>query len=481
LSRRRLLPLALAILGALVLLIGPPAGAQEEAPDPVETDAGDAPPADDTATEDAPAGETVPGAADDVEGDEVGRDPALDADEDPEGEEATAIGGTLRDDGNEPVAGVEITVTGPDGEEVGAVTTADDGSWSVDLPGAGRYLVALDQETLPEGVTLRDPERDTLERNVRPGRATTAIFQLGEGARTGVATFDRIAQASLNGVKLGLIIAMAAIGLSLIFGTSGLINFAHGELVTFGAVAAWFLNAQGPQLHLVTAALLAMVLAGALGAGLEKGLWQPLRARQLGLFQLLVISIGLSLLLRHGIQLFFGGGRRRYTDFVIQDRLAFGPISITERDIWIMVISVVVLVAVGVGLQRTRMGKAMRAVSDNVDLAESSGIDVRRVLLFVWVVGAALAAAGGILLGATESVSYLMGFRLLLLMFAAVILGGLGTAYGAMVGAVVIGLVTEVSVVWFSPELKLVFALFALVLVLLLRPQGILGMKERLG
>jgi branched-chain amino acid transport system permease protein len=428
-------------VAVLVVLLAPAASAQVDPP------------------EDA-AAEPAPGAADEV---------------------TTTIGGTLRGAEDVPVPGVEISVADESGDEVGSDTTGDDGSWSVELPAGGRYSVSLDQETLPEGVTLRDPERDTVERNVREGRATTAIFQLGEGARAGTATSDKVAQALLNGVKLGLIIAMAAIGLSLIFGTSGLVNFAHGELVTFGAVIAWYLNAEGPQLPLVAAAAVAILIAGGLGAVLEGGLWRPLRSRRIGLFQLLVISIGLSLLLRHGIQLFFGGGRQRYTDYVIQDQLSLGPLTFTERDLWVMGLSVVALVAVAVSLQRTRMGKAMRAVSDNVDLAESSGIDVRRVLLFTWVAGTALAAAGGILLGTSEGVSYLMGFRLLLLMFAAVVLGGLGTAYGAMVGALAIGVVTELSVVWFSPELKLVFALFALIVVLLVRPQGILGIRERIG
>jgi branched-chain amino acid transport system permease protein len=428
-------------VAVLVVLLAPAAWAQVDPP------------------EDA-AAEPAPGAAEEV---------------------TTTIGGTLRGAADVPVPGVEISVADESGDEVGSDTTGDDGSWSVELPAGGRYSVSLDQETLPEGVTLRDPERDTVERNVREGRATTAIFQLGEGARAGTATSDKVAQALLNGVKLGLIIAMAAIGLSLIFGTSGLVNFAHGELVTFGAVIAWYLNAEGPQLPLVAAAAVAILVAGGLGAVLEGGLWRPLRSRRIGLFQLLVISIGLSLLLRHGIQLFFGGGRQRYTDYVIQDQLSLGPLTFTERDLWVMGLSVVALVAVAVSLQRTRMGKAMRAVSDNVDLAESSGIDVRRVLLFTWVAGTALAAAGGILLGTSEGVSYLMGFRLLLLMFAAVVLGGLGTAYGAMVGALAIGVVTELSVVWFSPELKLVFALFALIVVLLVRPQGILGIRERIG
>jgi neutral amino acid transport system permease protein len=156
-------------------------------------------------------------------------------------------------------------------------------------------------------------------------------------------------------------------------------------------------------------------------------------------------------------------------------------VSITPRDLTIMAGSAVILVAVATMLQRTRMGKAMRAVSDDVDLSEASGVNVQRVILTVWVMGAALAAIGGIFLGSIESVDWQMGTRLLLLMFAAVILGGLGTAYGAMVGGIVVGLVTEISTIWAPSALKLVFALAALVLALLVRPQGILGRAERVG
>ena len=146
-----------------------------------------------------------------------------------------------------------------------------------------------------------------------------------------------------------------------------------------------------------------------------------------------------------------------------------------------MGISILVLVAVATFLQRTRTGKAMRAVADNRDLAESSGIDVNRVIGFVWAAGAGLAAIGGILQGLSEQVSFQMGFQLLLLMFAGVTLGGLGTAYGALVGSLVVGIAMEVSTLWIPSEFKTVVALSILVLVLLVRPQGILGQAERVG
>ncbi len=146
-----------------------------------------------------------------------------------------------------------------------------------------------------------------------------------------------------------------------------------------------------------------------------------------------------------------------------------------------MLLSLAILLGVGLMLTRTRLGKAMRAVADERDLAESSGIDVQRVILAVWILGGALTGIGGIFLGIVESVDYLMGFRLLLLMFAAVTLGGLGSAYGAMVGGLIVGLVSEVSTVWFSSQIKYVWALLVLVVILLVRPQGILGRRERVG
>ena len=139
------------------------------------------------------------------------------------------------------------------------------------------------------------------------------------------------------------------------------------------------------------------------------------------------------------------------------------------------------MIGVGLLLQRTKIGKAMRAVADNKDLAASSGIDVDRVILFVWAAGGGLAAFGGVLFGVTEQVSFQMGFRLLLLMFAGVTLGGLGTAYGALVGSLIVGVFIQVSTLWVPTELKNVGALVILILILLFRPQGILGQAERVG
>jgi neutral amino acid transport system permease protein len=394
-----------------------------------------------------------------------------------------SVRGTLRDGEGEPVPGVAIAVADEAGDIVGETTTDDDGAWEVELPAPGDYIVTLDQDTMPDGVELRDPERATLEVNVRSGQNRTLIFATGEGAaRAGFGS--RFMTQTLSGLRFGLIIAITAIGLSLIFGTTGLVNFAHGELVTLGAVIAWFMNAPsgtGFGIQLIGAAAIAVVFSMAAGGAIELGLWRPLRRRRTGLIQMLVISIGLSLLLRNAIQIWYGGSSRPYFDYTIQQAIELGPLRITPRDLTVMALATITLVGIATMLQRTRIGKAMRAVSDNRDLAESSGIDVQRVILFIWIIGGGLAGFGGVLYGLAENVSYLMGFRLLLLMFAGIILGGLGTAYGAMFGSIVVGLVTEWSTLYFSTELKFVWALFVLILILLVRPQGLLGRRERIG
>ena len=399
---------------------------------------------------------------------------------------AEAVNGTLRaqpeEDGDDPVpvGGAAITVRTPDGTEVGETETEDDGTWSVDLPGPGSYLVAIDPDSLPDDVELRDEEKAELTVNVRPGQTRPVIFALGEDPREVGTRFDEFLQLIVEGVKFGLIIAMAAIGLSLIFGTTGLVNFAHGELVTFGALAAYFFN-RTIGMHLILATLLAMCVAGAVGGLVDTGVWRPLRRRKTGLIAMMVVSIGLSIGIRYIFLYQFGGRTRPYSGYNLQRAVDIGPISIAPRDIWVIGLSLVVLAGVGLALQFTRIGKAMRAVADNPDLAESSGIDVDRVILVVWVAGSALACLGGVFFALGEQVSFQFGFQLLLLMFAGVTLGGLGTAYGALLGSFVIGLFVQVSTLWVSPELKNVGAFAILIVILLVRPQGILGRAERVG
>jgi branched-chain amino acid transport system permease protein len=395
---------------------------------------------------------------------------------------------------------VEFAVATLDGAEVGSGATDERGVFRLDLPGPGRYVVTIDPETLPEGVDLRDEDRTTATVTVNPGQAANALFALdtggGAGTDDGIDT-RRVLQLTVDGAKLGLYLAMAAIGLSLIFGTTGLTNFAHSEMIGFGLLTAYLFNFYGlagvfgflsglpgpfgDGVNLILATALAVLLGGVLGWLLDALLFAPLRRRGTSLVAQLVFSIGLAILMRYVFLFVFGGGNRFYRDYTAQRAVDVGPVVIAPKDLVAMGITVLVLIGVGLGLQRTRFGKAMRAVADNGDLAASSGIDVQRVIRVVWVASGALAALGGVFIALSEQVSYLTGFRVLLLLFAGVVLGGLGTAFGALVGCVLIGMGIQLSTLFLPLELKNVGALVVLILVLLVRPQGILGRPERIG
>jgi branched-subunit amino acid ABC-type transport system permease component len=353
-----------------------------------------------------------------------------------------AVTGTLQTSRSGPIEGIEVVVESADGERIDEVESDEDGRWSVDLPGPGEYVVSIDADDLPEGVTLSGEESRTV--TVAEGRRQPVNLGLEDGSRGAGGGGVRAVQLLVDGLRFGLLIAMCAVGLSLIFGTTGLTNFAHGELVTIGAVVAWYINVEG-GISLIPAALLAMVVGMGVGALNELGIWRPLRRRGTGLVAALVVSIGLSLTLRYAIQIVYGGRSNPYVQYQSQRAVDYGLFNLTNRALFSIIISVVVLVLVALMLQRTKIGKAMRAVADNRDLAASSGIDVNRVIMVVWMMGAGLAALGGVLLGLSDQVQWDMGFRLLLLMFAGVTLGGLGTAYGALVGSLVVGIFVQMS------------------------------------
>ncbi|MEN8237880.1 MAG: branched-chain amino acid ABC transporter permease [Actinomycetota bacterium] len=396
------------------------------------------------------------------------------------------IKGTLTttiDDERVAVEGVSITVA-QDGADIGSATSDADGKWEIAVPGAGTYEVLLDPSTLPEGVALTDPDRSVLPAvEVSEGKNKTVIFALGEGTTTSVSTYERVGTLFVAGLKLGAVISLSAVGLSLVFAVTGLVNFAHGEMVTLGAVLAYFFSTSsaGPRWPLIVAAIPAILLAAAFGWVQDRGLWRPLRKKGMGLISMMVVSIGLSFALRHLILVIFSGQRRLYHDFTGQRPIDILGIPVVPKHLVTIIVALVVLGGIGLFLQTTKMGTALRAVSDDPDLAESSGINVDRVITLTWVLAGGLAALGGIFFGANEAVQWDMGFRLLLLMFAAVVLGGLGTAYGAMLGGFVVGVAVEMSTLFVPSELKSAVALALLVVMLLIRPQGLLGQKERIG
>ncbi len=209
--------------------------------------------------------------------------------------------------------------------------------------------------------------------------------------------------------------------------------------------------------------------------------WGWLRNRRTGLIGMMIISIGLALVLRYVYLYFFGGDTRQYSTYVAQAGMDLGPIAVAPKNLVMDVVAIVVLVAVSLALTKTRLGKATRAVSTNPALAAASGISVDAIIRLVWTIGGGLAALSGVMLALFQGVNYQMGFQILLLVFAAVTLGGLGTAFGALVGSLVVGLATQLSTLWIPTELKNVGALVVLIVIILFRPQGILGRRERIG
>jgi len=387
--------------------------------------------------------------------------------------------GRLRS-GQDAVPGVKITVTTAAGAPVGEATTGADGSWVVPLPAPATYKVTIDAAAFPEGVQLRDPDRTEVSVAVLTGQKKPLLFPLGAGSTVDTNYFNRVLQLLAEGIRFGLVIALASVGLSLIYGTTGLVNFAHGELVTFGALVAFYFNVL-LGIHLLLATAITLVVCAAVGWAQDAGFWGVLRRRGSGLIAMMIISIGVSIFVRYLFLYIFRGDTRAYTDYAAQAGLAIGPITLAAKDYWSMVVAVVMLAITAVALLRSRLGKATRAVADNPALAAASGIDVERVIRLVWTVGALLAGLAGVLLGISQQVNYQMGFQILLLVFAAVTLGGLGTAFGALVGSLVVGVFIQVSTLVVPPELKNVGALAVLVVILLIRPQGILGRAERVG
>lgn len=393
-------------------------------------------------------------------------------------DETATVSGKLVNAG-ESVPDVGIRALDPDGTEVASTSSAADGRFSFQVP-LGMHTFEVVPETLPEGISVQGP----VTRPVTAGRTNNVVFIFGE-VRTGAATplYERVIRLSIDGLRLGLTIAVAGVGLSLIFGTTGLTNFAHGELVTLGAVFAWMFNVT-LGMPLLPAALIAVLVGLAIGWLNNAAIWRPLRKRRIGLIPQLVVSIGLALVLRYLVLIFFSDRTQAFSGYSVSAQRHWGPVAVTDITLITIAISTVVLIAVAVMLQKTRIGKAMRAVADNKDLAASSGINVERVITYVWCLGGGLAALGGVLLAVSElggRVQWEMGFKLLLLMFAGITLGGLGTAYGALLGCVLVGLLVQLSTLVINPDLKYVGGLLILIVILIVRPQGILGSRERIG
>jgi len=384
----------------------------------------------------------------------------------------------VQDEERNAIPDAAVTVEGPDGFSAAGVTDGE-GLALVPIPANTTVTVTLDEATVTQPV---------IEGNVREvqilSRDKTVIFRLGEGGGGGGGssiTLERVLQLLFGGVVLSFIIALASLGLSLIFGTTGLTNFSHGELLTLGAFTALVLNTAG-GLNIIIAAPIAIAISAALwGWGQNQLLWKPLRRKGTGLIAAMIVSIGLAITIRYLIVFFFGGAPKSFEQFAGQAPIDLGPIFVTPKELILSGIAIVVLTVTVWWLKVSRLGKATRAVSDNPALASSSGVNVELVISAVWILGAALAAYAGVFLGLTQNVVWTMGQYLLLTFFAAVVLGGLGTIGGAIVGSFVVGITVQLSTLLVPTELKTAAALFLMIILLLIRPQGLLGRRERVG
>jgi neutral amino acid transport system permease protein len=305
--------------------------------------------------------------------------------------------------------------------------------------------------------------------------AVTALALLALIVLVMVAThgLHNVAQRGLNGLTLGAIYALGAVGLTLVYGILKLVNFAHGDFLTFGAYMAYLVNVTW-GLPLVVAVFYAMAMTAVLGIFLEKVMWGPMRARGAGMLQLLLMAIGLALVIRYSIQ-FVWSTELRQLDVNLTDTVKFLGLTIGRTNLIVIAVGFSVLIATGLMLRYSLLGKRMRALSDDLDLAETSGIDTARVIVWTWVFAAGLAGLAGVLAGAITQLQPELGFELLLPIFAAVVVGGIGNAFGALAGGVVLGLVIEWSTLFIDSRWKTAIGFVVLILVLVARPQGIFG------
>ena len=314
---------------------------------------------------------------------------------------------------------------------------------------------------------------------VSPPQAAAALLAAVMLALAIAYGVDELAQRTINGVVSGSYFALGAVGLTLVYGTLKLVNFAHGDMLTFGAYVAFLFNVT-IGLPIVLAALVAIALTAALGFASDRVMWRPMRAKGAGLLQLLLMAIGLAFVIRYGIQ-FVAGTAPRRLDVDVTSSIEFLGLRIGRTELIVVIVGLATLAAVVLMLRHTLLGKQMRALSDNFELAEVTGIDTDRIVFATWVFAGGLAGLAGVLLvAAIGSMTINIGFFVLLSLFAAVILGGIGIAYGALVGGMVIGLAQEWSTLVLDARWKVAVGFAILIAVLIVRPEGIFGRERTL-
>lgn len=415
------------------------------------------------------------------------------------------VNGILQSADKEPIAGVKVMLSGA---ETGETTTADDGTWAFKVADDGKYVVTIPQDVAkrygfaadhasveivkksfaqqrgvvrfdkaPASGNASKPSSTASDaKRTMPAGANAAAY---EPSRSSV-TWTRFCQQLYSGIIFGLLLGLMSVGMNLVYGTTGLSSFSHGEQVTLGGLMA-YVGTQMLHMAIVPSAIFAVLIGALTGLVQDRLIWGPLRHKRVGTMQQMIVTIGLSMALQYLFQFFFGGDIKSIVKSV-PEGIQLGPVSTSAPALICAGIALVTIVGVTVFLYCTRLGRATRAVSDNAALAAASGINVDSVVRIVWTLSCALAALSGVLLGIyLNGIAWNTGVTLLMLMFAAVTLGGLGTANGALVGALVIGIVADLSTLVIPSDMRYASALAILILVLLVRPQGIFGKRNRIG
>jgi neutral amino acid transport system permease protein len=283
-----------------------------------------------------------------------------------------------------------------------------------------------------------------------------------------------LAQATINGLVSGAYFSLGAAGLTLVYGVLKLVNFAHGEFLTFGAYMA-IVGHSAFGFPLGLSLPFAFVTTALLALALEMVMWRPMRRKGAGVMQLLLMALGLAFVIRNVIQLIAGTDVRTLGANVTSS-VTFHGLHIGRTELWVAILAFAVLVALATMLSRTRLGMHIRALSDNPELAATAGLDTDRIIVYTWLLAGGLAGLAGVVYGASIGViTPNLGFGIVLSIFAAVIVGGIGDAYGALAGGILIGLVQEWSTLVVPVNLKVAVGFGAMILVLILRPQGIFG------
>lgn len=285
---------------------------------------------------------------------------------------------------------------------------------------------------------------------------------------------DYYLQTVVNGILAGCIYALFAMGLTLIYGVLNFVNFAHGELIMWGAYFLYLAMAEPIGLPLWAAVPLALAMTALLGVAMDFALFRPLRRADR--LTLLIAAIGLSFFLRNAAQLFFGAQVRTY-GFEIRQGYRFLGVSLTPQQVAIIVISLICIVGVYLLFFKSRLGKSMRALADNLDLARISGIYTRKAILAAWIISSLLAGVGGMLLALDTNLNPEMGVVNLIKAFAATLIGGVGNLWGALIGGLIIGLAENIAVLYISPGYKDAVAFVIMVIILLARPYVVAGKR----